>query len=380
MKLLEKILLAVDFGESMENLVQSSIELAKIFDSKVIPVHVLPNDIQNEKVNSLLQDMALKRLDETVLRIQNEGLDAGQPLLVFGTPHEQIMRAAIEVNANLILTGSGESKQDHAFPLGTTTERIIQKSEKPVFVIKEGVLLNVHHILCPVDFSDASKRALKNAITMARRFKSELTILNVCEVTKSSWLASDNLLETVNEEKYRKEKEVFKDFLDEFDLSNIHWVKELPKGNPAEQILSTVSKKMIDLLIMGTSGRTGLNRMFMGSVTEKVIREVPCSFLTLKSEDVISLQIEQHIKDIEQLHKTAMELMDDGFYEEAIGHLKACLSINDMHVPAYKGLAKVYEKLNQPHRAEVYRMNAKDIMDKIWYQKIEEEVRKLRGS
>ena len=137
---------------------------------------------------------------------------------------------------------------------------------------------------------------------------------------------------------------------------------------------------MIDLLIMGTSGRTGLNRMFMGSITEKVVREVPCSFLTLKSEDIISLQLETHIKDIEQLHSTAMELIEDGFYEEAIDQLKACLNINDMHVPAYKGLAKVYDKLNQPEKARMYRSSAKDIMDKIWYQKIEKEIRHLRGS
>ena len=120
--------------------------------------------------------------------------------------------------------------------------------------------------------------------------------------------------------------------------------------------------------------------MFMGSVTEKVVREVPCSFLTLKSEDVISLQLETHMRDIEELHKTALELIEDGFYEEAKDHLNACLNISDMHVPAYQGLAKVYEKLNQPEKVRMYRNYARDIMDKIWYTKVEEEVRKLRGS
>jgi len=137
---------------------------------------------------------------------------------------------------------------------------------------------------------------------------------------------------------------------------------------------------MIDLLIMGTSGKTGLNRMLMGSVTEKVVREVPCSFLTLKSEDVIALQFDNHIRDIEQLHKTALELIEGGFYEEAKDRLKVSLTINDMHVPTYRALAKVYDNLGQPNMAKTYRKNAKDIMEKIWYQKIEEEVRKLRGS
>ena len=215
---------------------------------------------------------------------------------------------------------------------------------------------------------------------MARRFKSELTILAVCEMQGSTWFTSEKDKEVENELRYRMHKEEFDSFLKEFNLTGLNWTKEIPKGNPSEEILSTISKKMIDLLIIGTSGRTGLNRMLMGSVTEKVIREVPCSFLTLKSEDAISLQLETNIRNIEQLHGTAMKLMEDGFYEEAIGQFKACLNINSMHVPAYTGLAKVYEKLDQPERARVYRNNAKDIMDKIWYQKIEEEVRKLRGS
>ena len=75
-----------------------------------------------------------------------------------------------------------------------------------------------------------------------------------------------------------------------------------------------------------------------------------------------------------------MKLMEDGFYREAIAQLKSCLTINNMHVPAYQGLAKIYDKLNEPEKAIMHRKNAKDIMDKLWYQKIEEEVRKLRGS
>ncbi|UJH69126.1 universal stress protein [Allomuricauda sp. SCSIO 65647] len=380
MKLLDKILLAHDFSKSSHNVVSSAIELAKIFQSSITPIHVLPDDIMNEKVRSFLNETALAKLEETANLIKSEGLTVMKPLLMVGSPYEAITRAAIDTNANLILLGSGETQKGDTFRLGTTAERIIQKSEKPVFVIKEGVLLNVHHILCPVDFSEASKRALKNAITMARRFKSELTILSVCEVSKSSWFPSEDDMETENDSKCKHHKENFEAFLKEFNLSDITWTKETPRGNPSEKILSTVSRKMIDLLIMGTAGRTGLNRMLMGSVTEKVIREVPCSFLTLKSEDVITLQLETHIRDIEQLHKTAMKLIEDGFYEEAIGHLKACLTINDMHVPAYKGLAKAYTKLNQPEKAKMYKMNATDIMDKIWYQKIEEEVRKLRGS
>lgn len=380
MKLLEKILIAHDFGEASQNVVLSAIEMGKIFQSTLVPIHVLPDDIVNDKVRDLLKKTALTKLEETLALIKNEGVQCEKPLLVVGTPHDAVVRAAVDVGANLILLGSGETKKGDTFRLGTTAERIIQKSEKPVFVIKDNVLLNVHHIMCPVDFSDASKRALKNAITMARRFKSELTILAVCELQGSTWFTSEKEKDLENELRYKLHKEAFDAFLKEFNLTDLTYTKETPRGKPAEEILGALSRNFIDLLIMGTTGRTGLNRVLMGSVTEKVVREVPCSFLTLKSEDVIALQFENNLRDIEQLYGTAMKLMEDGFYREAIAQLKSCLTINNMHVPAYQGLAKIYDKLNEPEKAIMHRKNAKDIMDKLWYQKIEEEVRKLRGS
>jgi universal stress protein E len=170
-----------------------------------------------------------------------------------------------------------------------------------------------------------------------------------------------------------------KSFLEDFTLSDLNWTKEARKGKPAEEILSTIHEKMVDLLIMGTVGRTGLGRLIMGSVTEKVVREVPCSFITMKSEDVIKLQLESNISDIERHYKIAMQMIEDGLYDEAIGQLNVCLSISNMHVPAYFGLAKVYEKLNDPGKAKFYRDSGREIMDTMWYAKIEEEVRKFRG-
>ncbi len=380
MKLLETILMAHDFSASSKNMEETAIEMAKVFNSKIIPIHMLPDDIVNENVRDYMIKIAKEKLKSTAERLKEAGVEVGSPMLKHGPPHDGIVKASILANANLILTGSGESLQGGSVHLGTTTERIIQKSEKPVFVAKAGVPLNVHHILCPVDFSKASERALKNAITITRRFRAELTILGVCEVQDLAWVTSKKVLEEENQIRLTQHKEKFDAFLKKFNLSDLNWIKETPKGNPVAEIRNTISRKMIDLLIMGTVGRTGLNRLLMGSVTEKVIREVPCSFMTLKSEDVINLQLDTDIKDLENLDRIAMQLIKDGFFEEAIAQFKLCLNINNMHVPAYFGISKVYEKLNNPKKAEKYRKWGLEIKEKMWYAKVEEEVRKFRSS
>ena len=379
MKLIEKILLAQDFSKPSKNVVATAIQLAKIFESRIVIIHVLPDDIVNEKVKSLLYESAMEKLNETVDWAKSEGVKAESPVLEFGSPHDRIVRAAMDANANLILIGSGETLKGEKFLLGTTAERIIQKSEKPVFVVKEGVPLNVRHILCPVDFSATSKRALKNAITMAHRFKAELTVLSVCELQGSTWFILEKSREEENDSRIAEHKARFDQFLQDFNFAGLNWTKEIRIGKPAEKILSAISGKTVDLLVMGTSGKTGLNRLVIGSVAEKVVREVPCSFLTMKSEDIVTLQLEKNIRDIENHYNTALELMEDGFYEESISQFKLCLSINGMHVPSYYGISRVYEKLKDFEKAKIYRQGGQEILNRIWDRKIEQEARKLQA-
>lgn len=379
MKILDKVLFAQDFNSS-KNLEDVALNMAKTFNSKIIPIHVLPDDILDSEANNNMGNSAMEKLRETSNNFKSHGVAVENPLIKYGSPHEAIVKASVEVNANLILVGSGSHPEDAKFLLGTTTQRIIQNSDKPVLVIKENSSFNVRSILCPIDFSETSKRALNNAIVLARRYNAELVVLSVCEMQTSSWFSSKEQLDKENRERFEKHGKDYDAFLENFNLVDVNYTKETKKGEPAQEILNTIALKNIDLMVIGTHGRTGLNRMIMGSVTEKVIREVPCSFFTLKSEDVISLQLQSNIKDFEKLFDEGVQLAKDGFFEEAIEQFKASLSINNMHVPAYEAIASIFEKLDAPKKAALYRKNADEIKNRMWYSKIEEEVRKLRGS
>ncbi|WP_138434309.1 universal stress protein [Winogradskyella algicola] len=380
MKILNKILLAEDLVSSAQNLEKIAISLAKTFKSTIVPLHVLPNDIVNPKVKKLLDETALSRLGKTSETMKANGVSVEAPLIKYGVAHDQIVMAATSVNANMILVGSGEDKETENFKLGTTTERIIQNSEKPVLVIKEDDTFNVKTILCPVDFSNPSKRALNNAIIIARRLEAKLLVLSVSEEETSTWFSSKEELDKENAERFENNKESFAQFLKEFKFMDLEWVKLERMGNPSQEILNTIVANNVDLLIMGTAGRSGLNRLVIGSVTEKVIREVPCSFLTLKSQDVIRVHLETEIRDFETVFASAEQLEKDGFYEEAIEQYKASLGINTMHVPAYSAIANLFDKLEKPEKAALYRKSANEIKERIWYSKVEEEARKLRGS
>ncbi|MEO1031385.1 MAG: universal stress protein [Bacteroidota bacterium] len=380
MTILQKILFAEDFAPSSHNLESFAIAFAKTFQSTLVPLHVLPDDIVNSKVKELLDDTAKIRLKATSDAVKAEGVNVETPIIKYGAAHDQIVLTASSVNANMILIGSGENKAKEKFKLGTTTERIIQNSEKPVLVVKEDDVFDIKTILCPVDFSDPSKRALNNAIILARRLGAKLNVLSVSEEQSSSWFSSKEDLEKENAERFEQHKQEFDQFLEQFSFGDLNWSKIEKSGDAPQEILNAITINNVDLLIMGTAGRTGLNRLVVGSVTEKVIREVPCSFLTLKSQDVISLHLQTDIRDFETSFAAAEQLEKDGFLEEAIEQYKASLGINTMHVPAYSAIAKLFDKIGEPEKASLYRKSANEIKERIWYSKVEEEARKLRGS
>lgn len=174
------------------------------------------------------------------------------------------------------------------FQLGSTAERIIRKSNKPVWVIKNDTLLSIKRILYPVDFSVESKRALNNAITLAQKFNAELIIFSVYELADA-----DSLRYRFDWDEYKHSlrslhMKEFNSFLEGFDLIDLNFKIETKGGSPAKEILQTIKKYKSDLLVMGTTGRSGISKILIGSVTEKVIRELPCSFITQKSENLIT--------------------------------------------------------------------------------------------
>ena len=378
MKILEKILFATDFTHSDNSVFESVKRIAITFESQITVVHVLPKDIGDEKASKLLTEIASKKLDELNNSLKEAGVKTDDWVLEYGNHLDRIISISEKIDANLILIGAGEKRKDDAFKLGTTAARIIETSDKPVLVIKNESPPGLRTVICPVNFSEESERALKNAIILTRRYNANLIVFSSYDMPYTGSLEQQINWGEQAEIMRSKHLNEFNLFLERFNFDEVNWSKEIRKGNAATEILESIKTHNADLLIIGTSGKKGLNKFIMGSVTEKVVREVPCSFITMKAEDFIELKIEKSIQDIDTHNKMAKELMEDGFYNEALEQYKICLGINGMHIPTLVGLAKVYNKLDNKLNAEKYKRLAKQVMDRFWDAKIEEEIRHHR--
>jgi len=374
MKLLEKILVPIDVNIDYKEQLNTAINIALSYNSEIIVMYVLSEEIVHNDIKELVINAISESLNKVKETLKKEGILIKEPSIVFGNPVDEILQSSISENVNLILIGSGIIDEKEKFRLGINADKLIRLSDKPVWVVKSNEETKLTNILCPVDFSDPSRRALKNAIILSRKFKANLRILGVYKPFVSTSLRLN--VDTEEENAYRLgmiEKEM-KQFVKEFDLDGIDHVIDIQAGVAHENILHTIKEYGHDLLVMGTNGRSGLNRIVMGSVTEKVTREMPCSFVTTKTQDIIQLRFDNEIKEIEIHFKNANNLVENGFYKEAINQYMICLQINDMHIPTMYKLAEVHKIIGDNAKAGYYDNMAKDLLARLWDKKIEFEI------
>ena len=371
MKMMEKILLPTDFTMSSRSAMEMAITLAKNFDSEIILLHVLPDIPKSKLVEDMLNKTARDQFKAIRKKISRSGVKTAEPVIATGSYFDQIIQLAETQDVNLILMDSGEKEGSGKFELGTTAEKVVRKSNKPVWIMKRDISSHIKRIICPIDFSEPSRRALKNAIHLAREFQAELTVLTVIAPLTDKLLGLDAQLTTEQQLAAKEQTSRFEYFLKEFDFHDIKLLKVIYQGKPYQEILKRIKAHKSDLLVMGTTGRTGLSRIMKDSVTEKVTREVPCSFITVKAENVIRLRLETKIRDIETHFRESKQLLSKGFAKEALNQFQLCLNIDCLYIPAWEGMATVHERLGHKEKAQNCRNKVKEIRERIYNQEVE---------
>ena len=379
MKLLEKILVPVTLEEGRNSHLETALELANTFKSQLIIIHVLPEEAKHESVNQYVLKYVEKDLDGLMEDSHLKDVSVKR-VVEYGNTFDRIITTAEDEDVNLILFSNFIEKQNGNFSMDLVAEKLVRKSNKPVWVVKEGEKAFPNAMLCTVDFSDASRRALNNAVKIARTFKKRLYILNIMKPVENNFSPRYSIdFEKENERIAKENKMLFEKFLSEFNFTDVDYETQVEKGDPASAILSFVSGSNIDLLFMGATGKTFLQRVLLGSVTEKLIRELPSSMVITKSESILNLKIDSDISEIEKHLSNAKRLEETGYYEEAIHQLKLSIQKNDLHIPALNALARLYDKTGDKELSETYKQKIDAILRRLWDKKIEVEIKKQLG-
>ena len=133
-------------------------------------------------------------------------------------------------------------------------------------------------IICPTDFSDASRQALDSAAELAERFQAEVCMVHVLPVQPR------DLAPQVDAEDVRAavEREM-RSFAEPLSRKGIRIEVVLGEGDAATEIVRIASDEHADLIVIATHGTTGWRHLAFGSVTEKVVRLAACPVLTIRA-------------------------------------------------------------------------------------------------
>ena len=138
-------------------------------------------------------------------------------------------------------------------------------------------------ILLPTDGSNYANEAAKHAVWIAKASGAEIIALTVMETSSLVGLPADDLIVRIKEmleEEAGKSLERISDIVEEKE-NEVKLTLKTEEGSPADVVLKTIKEEDIDLVVIGTSGKHGLDRFLLGSVAEKVVRSSTCPVMVI---------------------------------------------------------------------------------------------------
>lgn len=190
---------------------------------------------------------------------------------------------------DLVVMGThGRSGFERLF-LGSVTEKVIRTTHVPVLTVPppvdrpESVLYKT--ILCPIEFSDASTRALEYALSLAEETDARLVLLHVVEgFVEQPYLSDMGHLSLREYHRYLEEDAMARLRAALPEAARV-WCKpdvRVVSGKAYREILKVAAQDGAELIVMGVHGKGALNRRLFGSTTHHIIREAGCPVLTLR--------------------------------------------------------------------------------------------------
>jgi nucleotide-binding universal stress UspA family protein len=287
------ILAAMDVEKGSEELLRQADALARSYKVKLSVCHVLPEIFAVQPLFPQLHlgdalklyDLEASVRDALLKRIRTvTGREPPQIEIEIeqGTVHAGILRAADNIGAGAVVVGG---KIDHTglHILGSSAEHVVRYANCPVLVARHSP---AGKVLAATDFSDPALPAVEAGATEAQHRKADLAIIHAIDLlaVMSPVYGDFYGYSAPPMDLSDQMRKIWQQRLDEC----VHHFKAkggglLPDGPAAQAILSAAAELPAQLLVMGTHGRTGLDRLIaLGSVAEAVVRAAPCSVLVVR--------------------------------------------------------------------------------------------------
>jgi nucleotide-binding universal stress UspA family protein len=204
---------------------------------------------------------------KTLSKIKSYSKRSGVPYearVIEGIASEEIIKFSHEEDIDLVFAGRRGISEIEQILIGSTTSRLIRNSDIPIFVVpKNKRSVSIERVMCPIDLNDFSLQELEYAIKFSRQLSAKLYVVQISEFFnyKVPVFKRDKLIDKINE----RIKGIALNM--DYEIENIIY----DEGEPGQKIIEIAGKKKIDVITMATHQRKGIEKFFLGSITEKVL-------------------------------------------------------------------------------------------------------------
>lgn len=300
------ILVAIDFSRSANAALEQAIWLAKQHGSRLVLVHALRDLRQavhktsyEARLNFLYGDgvkfqqeirrASDEKMQQLIAQLDVTGLELKSET-VMGEPIMALIQAVQAESCDLVLAGTRGLSGWEQFFVGSTAKRLIRNCPASVWIVKSEHTGTPKRILAATDFSEVSRKAVFEGLRVADEANADFHLLHVVDSVDASEDVleeaprGDSLRRHINDEAKRRQN----DFIESLNAepSRIH--SHLTWGTPSTEIDRLAKHLRIDLVVMGTVGRSGFSGLLLGSTAESVLGTCDCSILTVKPDGFVS--------------------------------------------------------------------------------------------
>ncbi len=295
---IKSIICATDLSDLSNHGVLYGIALAKELGAKLYVCHVidLTSTAMYEVAISYSIEQQNRMVDyahEHLQRLMGEESFDWEPLITIGHPANEIARMAEEKGVTLAISTYHGRSGLKRFVIGSVTERLMRTLPCPLLVVRsleQDVLaskdqdIRFQRILVGCDFSPDSGLAFKFGLYLAQAFQSELHLVHVIEppiykdLLKPGREQKDELQQDLRDQLIEKLKGMIPE-------DAHYWCKPkitLLGGQPHEELTKYAVVNDLDLVVLGVRGQSLVEKLFVGSTTDRVVRRTPCPVLSVR--------------------------------------------------------------------------------------------------
>lgn len=285
-----EILVPTDGSATAGTAAETALDLAQRFDASLHAISVAELDSPPTDVESEVAEAVTQHGEATLAALREQAASAGVPVTasVIETAdpvHQAIIDYVNDHGVDLVVMGTHGRTGLNRFVLGSVTERTLRTSPVPVLTVHEDAALpsDFGTILVPTDRSEPANRAADHGVALAEATGAAMDIIHVVDLSPASGdFGSADVLTALEDAGQRAVDDVI-DRAKDAGLEPV--VGSVLTGTPAQGIVDYVQERDVDLIVMGTHGRTGLKRYFLGSLTEKIVRVADAPVLTVSQPE-----------------------------------------------------------------------------------------------